>query len=42
MTGKFLSKYLKDNNYEMVVIESSPFVRSMQTAAAIAKEIGLC
>ena len=40
-TGKHLLKKIQELQAKFVVIESSPFVRSMQTAAAIAKEIGV-
>ena len=40
-TGDHLRQLLADQNYEMVIIETSPWLRTMQTAAAIAKQIGL-
>ena len=39
--GKFLKQYLTANNYDKIVIESSPFLRAMETAAGIATELGL-
>lgn len=40
-TGKHLRNFLQENNFELVVIESSPFLRSMQTAAGIAQSLGV-
>ena len=40
-TGKMLAKLLAEKNLEMVVVESSPFLRSLETAAAVAKELGV-
>ena len=39
--GKRLDKFLEDEEYDRVKIECSPFIRCMETAAAIAKEIGI-
>jgi len=41
VTGQHLLKMIQELKLKFVCIESSPFVRSMQTAAAIAKEIGV-
>ena len=40
-TGQHLKQYLYENQFEMAVIESSPWLRCLQTASIIAKEIGL-
>ena len=37
MTGDYLKKILQDHGYEYIVIESSPWIRTLQTAAAIAQ-----
>ena len=39
--GQYLREYMKSNDYTCVILESSPFLRCMETAAAIAKEIGI-
>ena len=39
--GQHLRKYLERAGYDLVLIEASPFLRCMETAAAIAKELGL-
>ena len=39
--GQYLRKYLERGGYDRMVIEASPFLRCMETAAAIAKELGL-
>lgn len=39
-TAEFLQKHLEQNGYTTVVIESSPYLRSMQTAAETAKVLG--
>ena len=43
-TGRYLKQYFRDNNYQFkrIVIECSPFLRAMMTAAWIAKELGGC
>ena len=41
MTGIFLKDYLKEGNYDKIVIETSPFLRTLETAVGIAKEIGV-
>ena len=41
MTGQYLKEYLRRGNYERVVIESSPLLRTLETAAAIAHELGV-
>lgn len=40
-TGIGLKKYLRENNYTQVKIFSSPFLRSLQTASRVAKEVGV-
>ena len=40
-TGKFFVEYLKTHKFDQVVIESSPFIRTMMTASAIARELGI-
>lgn len=40
MCGKYLRKHLERGNYDHIIIESSPFLRCMETSAAIAKELG--
>ena len=42
ITGQYLKKYLTQGNYEKIVIESSPLLRTLETAAAIAHELGIC
>ena len=39
-TGRFFKEYLKTHKFDDIVIECSPFIRTMMTGAAIAKEIG--
>ena len=39
VTGQFLRDYLDQNGFERVIIESSPLVRTLETAAAIAHEL---
>jgi len=39
-TAQYLKKYITDNKYDEVVLECSPFIRTIQTAAIIAKVIG--
>ena len=41
-TGRYLKKYFEDNQmtFDHFVIESSPFLRTLQTAAWIASELG--
>ena len=41
VTGKWLKEYLRGGQYQRVVIESSPFLRTLETAAAIASEVGV-
>jgi broad specificity phosphatase PhoE len=41
MTGDHIKKLLRDYNYEYVVIEASPWIRTLQTAAVIAKQVGI-
>ena len=36
----FLKNYLEDNGYSEVHVESSPYLRSLQTAAETARELG--
>ena len=40
-TGKFLADYLKENKYDEVILESSPFIRTLMTAAQIAKALNI-
>ena len=39
-TGKFFKQYFEENGYTDIVIESSPFLRSLQTASEVAKILG--
>ena len=39
-TGHFLKRYVEQHGFEEVIIECSPFIRTVQTAAIIAKAIG--
>ena len=39
--GQSQRDYLQKHNYKKIVIESSPFLRCLQTAAAFAKELGI-
>ena len=41
LTGEFVRKYLDDIKPDKVIIECSPFMRAMTTAAQLAKEIGI-
>ena len=41
VTGKHLKEWLAEEKFELVVIESSPWLRCLQTASIIAKEIGI-
>ena len=46
-TGKYLKKYLKElekkegRKFDKVIVVTSPFVRSMQTAGRLSKEMGI-
>ncbi len=40
-TGEFLKEYIDKNEFDEIVVESSPFIRTMQTASQIAKAIGI-
>ena len=39
VTGKYLKEFLEKGNYDNIVMESSPLVRTLETAAAIAHEL---
>ena len=39
-TDKFFKQYFEENGYTDIVIESSPFLRSLQTASEVAKILG--
>lgn len=39
-TGIYLKRYIEENKFDEVVIECSPFIRTVQTAAIIAKAVG--
>ena len=39
--GKFLKDYLQDAGYKEIIVECSPFLRTMQTAKIIANQMGL-
>jgi broad specificity phosphatase PhoE len=41
MTGDYLKRIITDFGYESVTIEASPWIRTLQTAAAIAKQMGV-
>jgi len=41
VTGAWLKEYLRQGKYERVIIESSPLLRTLETAAAIAAELGV-
>lgn len=41
VTGQYLKQYLAKGNYERIVLESSPLLRTLETATAIAKELDL-
>ena len=41
VTGQYLRKYFKENGFDKIIIESSPFLRTLETAAAIAKELSV-
>eukprot|EP00347_Sterkiella_histriomuscorum_P019307 403342151 len=40
-TGLFLKSYIEENKFEEVILESSPFLRVMMTAAQIAKQLSI-
>ena len=40
-TGAFLKKELSQHQIDNIIIYSSPFLRTMQTAAIVAKELGI-
>lgn len=40
-TGHFLKEYFENNGYTEVIIETSPFLRTMQTASTVAKILGV-
>ena len=39
--GQHQKAYLKEHGYSHIIIESSPFLRCLETAAAFAKELGI-
>lgn len=39
-TGKYLKAVLEEQKITEIIIESSPFIRCLQTASLIAKELG--
>ena len=39
-TGHYLKRYVEQHGFDEIVIECSPFIRTVQTAAIIAKAIG--
>ena len=41
MTGKFLKDYLTKGGYQEIILESSPLLRTLETTAAIAYELGI-
>ena len=43
LTGKYLKEYFDTNgmNFDKVIIECSPFIRTMQTASQIARELNV-
>lgn len=41
LTGDHLKKVIKEHKYKFIVIEASPWIRTLQTAAAIAQQIGV-
>ena len=41
VTGQYLKKYLTQGNYQKIILESSPILRTLETAAAIAHELGI-
>ena len=40
-TGEFLNSYLKEKHYEDVIIVSSPYIRTLQTASHVALACGV-
>ena len=40
-TGHFLKEFFDKNDYTDIIIESSPFLRTMQTASTVAKILGV-
>ena len=41
VTGQYLRMVLNANGYEKIIIESSPFLRTLETAAIIASELNI-
>ena len=43
LTGKYLREYFNEQGlkFDKVIIETSPFIRTMQTASQIAKELNV-
>ena len=41
VTGQYLKEYLSRGGYSDIVLESSPLLRTLETAAAIAHELGI-
>ena len=41
VTGRYLKMWLRNGVYDKITIESSPFLRTLQTAAIIAEELGV-
>ena len=41
ITGQYLKQYLARGNYQRIILESSPLLRTLETATAIAKELGV-
>ena len=40
-TGLFLKKYLDENDYTHIFIESSPYLRALQTASEVAQVLDI-
>lgn len=40
-TGRFLKEYFEKHDYTDIIIESSPFLRTLQTASTVAKTLGI-
>ena len=39
--GAFFKKYLEDNGYTKIIVQSSPYLRCLQTAAETCKILGI-
>jgi len=43
VTGRYLKQYFEENklSFDEIVVECSPFIRTIQTASEVARELGV-